>query len=57
MKKQQLRSVETDQIKTAALYCRLSREDELRGDSVSIQNQRDLLTKYAQEHGYTRINH
>ena len=55
MKKQQTtRSTGTDISKIAALYCRLSREDELRGDSISIQNQKDLLTKYAQEHGYTR---
>ena len=41
--------------KVTALYCRLSHEDELRGDSMSIQNQRDLLTRYANEHGYTNI--
>lgn len=36
-----------------ALYLRLSRDDELQGDSNSIQNQRKMLTKYAKEHGFT----
>ena len=32
-----------------ALYCRLSSEDELDGESNSIKNQRDILEKYAKE--------
>ena len=36
-----------------ALYVRLSRDDELEGDSNSIANQKKLLTKYAKEHHYT----
>ena len=32
-----------------ALYCRLSNEDDLQGESQSITNQRDLLEKYAKE--------
>ena len=36
-----------------ALYLRLSRDDELQGDSNSIQNQRKMLTKYAKEYGFT----
>jgi site-specific DNA recombinase len=35
------------------LYGRLSQEDELKGDSNSIQNQRMLLEKYARENGFT----
>lgn len=35
-----------------ALYCRLSRDDELQGDSNSIKNQKAILSKYAQEHGF-----
>ena len=42
-----------DQQKITILYCRLSNEDALDGESNSIQNQRELLTKYAEEHGYT----
>jgi len=37
------------------LYGRLSQEDELKGDSNSIQNQRMLLEKYAQENGFTNV--
>ena len=33
-----------------ALYCRLSRDDELQGPSNSIQNQRRILESYAREH-------
>lgn len=32
-----------NQKKITALYCRLSKEDELKGDSNSIQNQRASL--------------
>ena len=39
------------QQKITILYCRLSNEDTLDGESNSIQNQRDLLTKYAADHG------
>jgi len=35
-----------------ALYCRLSHEDMLQGESNSIINQKDILTKYAIEHGF-----
>ena len=35
------------------LYGRLSHEDELAGDSNSIINQRKILTKYAEDNGFT----
>ena len=35
-----------------ALYSRLSCDDDLQGDSNSIKNQKAMLGKYAQEHGY-----
>ena len=38
-----------------ALYCRLSRDDELQGDSNSIVNQKKILEKYAREHGYSNF--
>ena len=41
--------------KITALYCRLSRDDELEGDSNSIKNQKAILSKYAGEHGFTNI--
>lgn len=42
---------------TAFLYERLSRDDNLEGDSYSIQNQKKLLTKVAKEKGYTNLIH
>lgn len=39
--------------KITALYCRLSQEDALQGDSNSIQNQRDILQRYAQDMGFS----
>jgi len=36
-----------------ALYCRLSRDDALQGESNSIANQKALLARYATEHGFT----
>lgn len=38
-----------------ALYMRLSRDDELQGESGSIQTQRMMLRQYAQEHSLTVI--
>lgn len=35
-----------------ALYCRLSRDDELSGDSNSIANQKKILTQYAQDNSF-----
>lgn len=35
-----------------ALYERLSRDDELNGESNSISNQKKLLEQYAKEHGF-----
>ena len=38
---------------TAALYCRLSRDDNMDTESNSIQNQKKILQKAAKEKGYT----
>ena len=38
--------------KITALYCRLSQDDALDGESNSITNQKALLSKYAAEHGF-----
>ena len=35
-----------------ALYCRLSRDDELQGDSNSIINQKAILQKFADDNGF-----
>lgn len=37
---------------TAAIYCRLSRDDGGDSESNSIGNQRDLLRRYADEQGF-----
>lgn len=41
----------------AALYERLSRDDELQGESNSITNQKRLLENYARDHGITNFVH
>ena len=43
--------------KITALYERLSRDDELTGDSSSIANQKIYLETYATQHGYTNLRH
>ena len=35
-----------------ALYCRLSRDDDLQGDSNSIINQKNMLQKFADDNGF-----
>lgn len=40
-----------------ALYERLSRDDELQGESNSITNQKSYLLNYAAEHGFTNCQH
>ena len=34
------------------IYCRLSNDDERDGESVSIENQKKLLSKYAKDHHF-----
>ena len=41
--------------RTAFIYVRLSRDDELDGESYSIGNQKKLLMKVAKDKGYTNI--
>ncbi len=43
--------------KITALYERLSRDDELQGESNSITNQKQLLENYATKNGYSHIRH
>ena len=40
-----------------ALYKRLSRDDELQGESNSISNQKEFLEKYARENGFLNYRH
>jgi site-specific DNA recombinase len=46
-------SSEKHELGTAALYCRLSRDDNMDSESNSIQNQRKILQKAAKDKGYT----
>lgn len=50
-KRQSFTTVKED--KVTALYCRLSRDDELQGDSNSIINQKAILQKYADDNGFS----
>ena len=43
--------------KITALYSRLSKEDALSGDSLSIQNQRQILENHARSLGYVNLVH
>ena len=45
---------QTDNTKITALYCRLSRDDELQGDSNSIIHQKEILKKYADDNGFKK---
>ena len=40
-----------------ALYERLSRDDELQGESNSVINQKKILEDYAAQHGLTNVRH
>lgn len=48
-----MKQLENDKI--TALYCRLSRDDELAGESNSITNQKSILSKYAKENNFQNI--
>lgn len=42
-----------ESIGITALYCRLSRDDGMEGDSNSVANQKKLLQKYAKENNFS----
>ena len=46
-----------DKVKITALYSRLSRDDELAGESNSITTQKRILEEYAEKNGFTNIRH
>lgn len=43
--------------KITALYCRLSQEDARAGESLSIENQKAILTQYAKEHRFPNLQY
>ena len=40
-----------------AFYCRLSRDDDNEGDSNSIQHQKQILERYARDHGIAQFRY
>ena len=44
------------QEKITAIYCCLSRDDDLAGDSNSIIHQKDMLTRYARERNFPNVS-
>jgi len=38
-----------------AIYCRLSKDDELQGESASIANQRAILLNFCEQSGWTNV--
>ena len=50
-----MRTKKAENEKITALYERLSRDDEMVGDSNSIVNQKKMLEDYAKQNGYTNI--
>lgn len=52
-----MRTKKAENEKITALYERLSRDDEMVGDSNSIVNKKKMLEDYAKQNGYTNIEH
>ena len=52
-----MRTKKAENEKITALYERLSRDDEMVGDSNSNVNQKKMLEDYAKQNGYTNIEH
>lgn len=52
-----MRTKKAENEKITALYERLSRDDEMVGDSNSIVNQKKMLEDYAKQNGYTNIEY
>ena len=48
-----MKQLESDKI--TALYCRLSRDDEMAGESNSIKNQKLILSKYAEDNKFQNV--
>ena len=43
--------------KITAIYCRLSRDDELAGESNSISNQKSIITKFCRDNGFKNLQY
>lgn len=47
--------MQEEKIYHVAVYARLSKEDERAGDSVSIESQVAMLTKYVSDNGWEHV--
>lgn len=45
------------EMNNVGIYCRLSHDDERAGESVSIENQKELLARHAREQGWTIVDY
>ena len=45
-----------EKILVTALYCRLSSDDDLQGESNSITNQKAMLQQYAENNGFKNVH-
>jgi DNA invertase Pin-like site-specific DNA recombinase len=43
-------------LRRTGLYCRLSKDDDVQGDSESIKTQKAMLSQYAAEHGFLTVD-
>lgn len=48
------KNIQGQEEKITALYCRLSQDDNLEGESNSISNQKEILMTYAKKNGGVR---
>ena len=46
----------TEKAYNVGIYCRLSNDDERDGESVSIENQKLLLTQYVKDRGWNLVD-
>lgn len=46
------KNIQGQEERITALYCRLSQDDNLEGESNSISNQKEILMTYAKKNGY-----
>lgn len=53
MNQTDVKAVKNEKEVRVALYCRLSKDDDLEGESASIGNQRDMMIRHCEEQGWT----
>ncbi|MCD8040736.1 MAG: recombinase family protein [Clostridia bacterium] len=57
MNLQSTKKIKKAETQYTALYCRLSCDDDLQGDSNSIKNQKQMLTTYAEEQHFRNLRY